>query len=217
MENGPFIDDFPINTSIYTGFSMAMLNNQMVYQNISESFMNFMNSSIPCIGMGQPTWCGSSVNLAAALAVCWSILRDVGIKIEGRYWQANIWYGNFATPKKIEKYLIPGDVMWFSSLLYLFREVFVRTCEVNSRDSGCGMRVFRRGENQGRPPKCGEEADRWESGRCSDLVLSMAEGPEGEWCFLYISQPTKIKLFEKTRVTLVQSDNIFQVQDGTGM
>ena len=30
MENGPFIDDLPINTSIYKGFSMAMLNNQMV-------------------------------------------------------------------------------------------------------------------------------------------------------------------------------------------
>ena len=25
MENSPFIDDFPINTSIYRGFSMAML------------------------------------------------------------------------------------------------------------------------------------------------------------------------------------------------
>ena len=31
MENFPFIDDFPINTSIYKGFSMAMLNNQMVH------------------------------------------------------------------------------------------------------------------------------------------------------------------------------------------
>ena len=30
MENGPFIDDVPINTSIYKGFSMAMLNSQMV-------------------------------------------------------------------------------------------------------------------------------------------------------------------------------------------
>ena len=30
MENSPFIDDFPIETSIYKGFSMAMLNNQMV-------------------------------------------------------------------------------------------------------------------------------------------------------------------------------------------
>ena len=30
MENGPFIDDFPIKTSSYTGFCIAMLNNQMV-------------------------------------------------------------------------------------------------------------------------------------------------------------------------------------------
>ena len=30
MENGPFIDDFPIKTSICKGFSMAMLNNQRV-------------------------------------------------------------------------------------------------------------------------------------------------------------------------------------------
>jgi len=30
MENCPFIDDFPIKTAIYKGFSMAMLNNQMV-------------------------------------------------------------------------------------------------------------------------------------------------------------------------------------------
>ena len=32
MENGPFIDDFPINTTICRGFSMAMLNNQMVHE-----------------------------------------------------------------------------------------------------------------------------------------------------------------------------------------
>ena len=32
MENGPFIDDFPIKTSIYEGFSMAMLNNQRLYK-----------------------------------------------------------------------------------------------------------------------------------------------------------------------------------------
>ena len=31
MENCPFIDDVPIKTSIYSGFSMAMLNNQMLY------------------------------------------------------------------------------------------------------------------------------------------------------------------------------------------
>ena len=33
MENDPFIDDFPIKTSIYEGFSMAMLNTQMVSPN----------------------------------------------------------------------------------------------------------------------------------------------------------------------------------------
>ena len=34
MENGPFIDDFPIKPPfmrIYEGFSMAMLNNQMIH------------------------------------------------------------------------------------------------------------------------------------------------------------------------------------------
>ena len=31
MVNGPFIDDFPSKTSVYGGFSMAMLNNQMVW------------------------------------------------------------------------------------------------------------------------------------------------------------------------------------------
>ena len=30
MDYGPVIDDFPIKTTIYRGFSMAMLNNQMV-------------------------------------------------------------------------------------------------------------------------------------------------------------------------------------------
>ena len=34
MDNGPFIDDFPIKTTIYEGFSMAMLNNQMVFFSI---------------------------------------------------------------------------------------------------------------------------------------------------------------------------------------
>ena len=32
--DGPFIDDLPIETSIYEGFSMAMLNNQMVQLHI---------------------------------------------------------------------------------------------------------------------------------------------------------------------------------------
>ena len=37
MENDPFVDDFPIKTSIYKGFSMAMLNNQIVYTNFLET------------------------------------------------------------------------------------------------------------------------------------------------------------------------------------
>ena len=40
MENGPFIDDFPINTSIYKGFSMAMLNNQMVAVNYTQLYLS---------------------------------------------------------------------------------------------------------------------------------------------------------------------------------
>ena len=39
MENGPFIDDFPINTTIYKGFSMTMSNNQMVSMNVLYSFL----------------------------------------------------------------------------------------------------------------------------------------------------------------------------------
>ena len=31
IENGPFTDDVPIQTSIYSGFSIAMLNIQMVH------------------------------------------------------------------------------------------------------------------------------------------------------------------------------------------
>ena len=38
MENGSFIDDFPIKTCIYKGFSMAMLNNQMVYRKKQVEF-----------------------------------------------------------------------------------------------------------------------------------------------------------------------------------
>ena len=35
MENGPSIDDFPIKASIFCGFSMAMLNSQMVCLHLS--------------------------------------------------------------------------------------------------------------------------------------------------------------------------------------
>ena len=36
MENGPFIVDFPIKTSMYKGFSMAILNKQMVRTRLPE-------------------------------------------------------------------------------------------------------------------------------------------------------------------------------------
>jgi hypothetical protein len=45
MENGPFIDDFPINTSIYKGFSMAMLNNQMVIEQILNIWIGIFPQS----------------------------------------------------------------------------------------------------------------------------------------------------------------------------
>ena len=41
MENCPFIDDYPIKTSIYKGFSMAMLNNQMVIVNVDPLGQSF--------------------------------------------------------------------------------------------------------------------------------------------------------------------------------
>ena len=45
MENCPFTDDFPTKTSIYNGFPIAMLNNQMVYPIDSGSQVNISNSS----------------------------------------------------------------------------------------------------------------------------------------------------------------------------
>ena len=44
MENCLFIDDFPIKTSIYKGFSMAMLNNEMV-ASISSTLMPIMETA----------------------------------------------------------------------------------------------------------------------------------------------------------------------------
>ena len=38
IENSPFIDDFPTKTTIYRGFSMAMLNNQRVFSTYFQKF-----------------------------------------------------------------------------------------------------------------------------------------------------------------------------------
>ena len=44
-KNGPFIDDVPIKTFIYKGFSMAMLNNQLVNAMQSHIAMKFSINS----------------------------------------------------------------------------------------------------------------------------------------------------------------------------
>jgi len=41
MENGPFTDDFPNKTSIYNGFSIAMLNYQRVWDGAWDRFITF--------------------------------------------------------------------------------------------------------------------------------------------------------------------------------
>ena len=53
MENGPFINDVPIKTSIYNGFSIAMLNNQRVNSFNSiwfHVFLEKLNSPMFTIG-----------------------------------------------------------------------------------------------------------------------------------------------------------------------
>ena len=42
MENPPFMDDFPIETSIHRGFSIAMFDCQRVYTNIPSGFVSGM-------------------------------------------------------------------------------------------------------------------------------------------------------------------------------
>ena len=56
MENGPCIVDFPIKTSIYKGFSMAMLNSQMVHV---PKFWGFQNLDLKA-GMNH---CEASLDL----------------------------------------------------------------------------------------------------------------------------------------------------------
>ena len=80
MENCPFIDDFPIKTSIYKGFSMAMLNNQMVNFTIPTDELSFFTgvgippSSINGISLGMGTNPVRSPGLLSSVArtVGWS-------------------------------------------------------------------------------------------------------------------------------------------------
>ena len=52
MESGPFTDDFPCKTSIYHGFSMAMLNNPRVY----TMFIHYIGSYNPEIWWRLCLW-----------------------------------------------------------------------------------------------------------------------------------------------------------------
>ena len=81
MENGPFIDDFPIKTSIYRGFSMAMLNNQMVIYAHIHSIVSLLLWKFPskihlCQAMASSA--ASSPGMAAALP------KRLGPKCKGR-------------------------------------------------------------------------------------------------------------------------------------
>ena len=70
MENGPFIDDFPIKTSIYKGFSMAMLNNQIINKHLNKQ-TNFTRNRLckPCKSI---PFCGvkPGVNHQVSTLVC---------------------------------------------------------------------------------------------------------------------------------------------------
>ena len=63
MENDPFIEDFPIKTSIYRGFSMAILNNQMVdlviplvlwWYTFDMTFQSFHRAPVSMLKAGPP-------------------------------------------------------------------------------------------------------------------------------------------------------------------
>ena len=61
MENDPFIDDVPIRTSIYKGFSIAMLNNQMVSVNDWTKWALFHSSH--CHFLPEGCYCEQSCKI----------------------------------------------------------------------------------------------------------------------------------------------------------
>ena len=83
MENGPFIDEFPINTSIYKGFSMAMLNNQMVIEII---YLFIYGSKLRYIyeSMGQHGWWTLMKN-TQSMSMRRILLPEKGIPFLGRH------------------------------------------------------------------------------------------------------------------------------------
>ena len=81
MENGPFIDDFPIKTSIFGGFSMAMLNNQRVY--VSALQVRRATTAVcmdDCVDDGIQLWIAGSQS-------CWTVKRWPSRKTMGKPWE----------------------------------------------------------------------------------------------------------------------------------
>ena len=78
MENGPFIDDFPIKPPICKGFSMAMLNNQMVYPLKNESQKPWALRQILEQALGGILNCAPRLKEAYhdLPAAAWSVSRD---------------------------------------------------------------------------------------------------------------------------------------------
>ena len=107
MENGLFIEDFPINTSIYKRFSMAMLNNQMVvvflWGNSGAITGNFINSNLGAMKMAVShvltIW-----NWDVAAKNCSEIIQKTYPRNAATGW----WFGTFF----IFPYIIPTDPNW---------------------------------------------------------------------------------------------------------
>ena len=81
MENGPFIDDFPTKTTIYRGFSMAMLNNQMVKIAKQQAVSWKPHGCFPSMHRGRDVLC---ICLTFASSVCHTCL-EFQIQV-GRQW-----------------------------------------------------------------------------------------------------------------------------------
>ena len=77
--NGSFIDDFPIKTSIYKGFSMAMLNNQRVSRPRPMARAKWLESSPwPFLNPPEPPEARHRKTPGNRKAMVWSNQRMIG-------------------------------------------------------------------------------------------------------------------------------------------
>jgi hypothetical protein len=106
---GPFIDDCPIKTSIYKGFSMAMLNNQMVHPCTPHDF----------------EW---NVVLLTAVAPAprRKMLNDAGWA-GGPWWSYFIWICTIPNKQKVKVYRMPCKS---KQLQYVTVHMLLRWCHL---------------------------------------------------------------------------------------